>query len=99
VPDSFSRAGLSTLLTAPRCPRVYERHSRWRTVAEWRRLGIVPLGRRTLPDTELATLAGAGRPGKTAYLLTWQLPAPSRLQLLQFLRALSSACSPTRLQR
>ena len=70
VPDSFSRAGLSTLLTAPRCPRVFERHSRWRTVAEWRRLGIVPLGRRTLPDTELATLLEPDGPGKTAYLLT-----------------------------
>ncbi len=70
VPDSFSRAGLSTLLTAPRCPRVHERHSRWRTVAEWRRLGIVPLGRRTLPETELATLLEPDGPGKTAYLLT-----------------------------
>ena len=31
-------------LRAPRCPRVYERHSRWLTVAEWRRRGIVPHG-------------------------------------------------------
>jgi membrane-bound lytic murein transglycosylase B len=70
VPDSFSRAGLSTLLTAPRCPRVHERHSRWRTVREWRALGIVPMGRKTLPETELATLLEPDGPGKTAYLLT-----------------------------
>jgi membrane-bound lytic murein transglycosylase B len=70
VPDSFSRAGLSTLMTAPRCQRVHERHSRWRTVGEWRRLGIVPLGRRQLPETELATLLEPDGPGKTAYLLT-----------------------------
>jgi membrane-bound lytic murein transglycosylase B len=70
VPDSFSRAGLSTRLTAPRCPRVYERHSRWRTVGEWRSLGIIPLGRHRLPDTELATLIEPDGPDRTAYLLT-----------------------------
>jgi membrane-bound lytic murein transglycosylase B len=70
VSDSFSRAGLSTLLTSPRCPRVYERHSRWRTVAEWRALGVIPIGRRTLADTELATFIEPDGPGRTAYLLT-----------------------------
>jgi lytic murein transglycosylase len=68
VPDSFSRAGLSTELTSPRCPRVHERHSRWRTVGEWRRLGLVPLGR--LPENELVTLLEPDGPGRTAYLLT-----------------------------
>jgi membrane-bound lytic murein transglycosylase B len=68
VPDSFSRAGLSTRLTSPRCPRVHERHSRWLTVGEWRRMGLVPLGR--LADSELATLLEPDGPGRTAYLLT-----------------------------
>ena len=68
VPDSFSRAGLSNRLTSPRCPRVHERHSRWRTVGEWRRLGLVPLGR--IADTEMATLLEPDGPGRTAYLLT-----------------------------
>jgi membrane-bound lytic murein transglycosylase B len=68
VPASFSRAGLSTRLTAPRCPRVHERHSRWLTVGEWRRMGIAPLGR--VPDSELATLLEPDGPGRTAYLLT-----------------------------
>jgi lytic murein transglycosylase len=70
VPDSFSRAGLSTRLTSPRCPRVYERHSRWRTVAEWRAQGIVPLGAKRLADNELVTLLEPDGPGRTAYLLT-----------------------------
>jgi lytic murein transglycosylase len=69
VPSSFSRAGLSTRLTAPRCPRVHERHSRWLTMGEWRRMGVVPLGR-SLPDSELATLLEPDGPGRTAYLLT-----------------------------
>lgn len=68
VPDSFSRAGLSTRLTAPRCPRVHERHSRWLTVGEWRRMGLTPLGR--VADSELATLLEPDGPGRTAYLLT-----------------------------
>jgi lytic murein transglycosylase len=69
VPDSFSRAGLSTRLTSPRCPRVYERHSRWMSAAEWRAQGIQTLGR-SLPDTEQATLLEPDGPGRTAYLLT-----------------------------
>lgn len=68
VPDSFSRAGLSTRLTSPRCPRVHERHSRWLTVGEWRRMGLTPLGR--LAETELVTLLEPDGPGRTAYLLT-----------------------------
>ncbi len=68
VPDSFSRAGLSTELTSPRCPRVHERHSRWRSVGEWRRLGLIPLGR--IRDDELVTLLEPDGPGRTAYLLT-----------------------------
>ncbi|MDQ3140241.1 MAG: lytic murein transglycosylase [Pseudomonadota bacterium] len=70
VPTSFSRAGLSTRLTAPRCPRVYERHSNWRTVAEWRQAGIMPQGSARLGDRELATLLEPDGPGRTAYLLT-----------------------------
>jgi lytic murein transglycosylase len=69
VPDSFSRAGLSTRLTSPRCPRVHERHSRWMTIAEWRAQGIQTLGR-SPADTEQATLLEPDGPGKTAYLLT-----------------------------
>jgi membrane-bound lytic murein transglycosylase B len=57
------------MLTPPKCPRVYQRHSRWLTMAEWRSLGVVPYGR-PIPDTELATLLEPDGPGATAYLLT-----------------------------
>jgi membrane-bound lytic murein transglycosylase B len=68
VPAGFDRGSVSGRLTAPRCERVHERHSRWLTVAEWRRLGIVP--QRPLPDDELASLLEPDGPGQTAYLLT-----------------------------
>lgn len=70
VPDSFSRAGLSTRLTSPRCPRVHERHSRWMSMREWRAQGFQIQGGRWPADGELATLLEPDGPGRTAYLLT-----------------------------
>ncbi|MDP8994937.1 MAG: lytic murein transglycosylase [Pseudomonadota bacterium] len=69
VPAGFNRAAVTGRLAAPRCPRVHERHSRWMTVGEWRRLGVVPLGGR-LADGEMASLLEPDGPGQTAYLLT-----------------------------
>ena len=69
VPAGFDRANLGTRLASPRCPRVHERHSQWKTFGEWRRMGIVPQGR-ALPETELASLLEPDGPGATAYLLT-----------------------------
>jgi membrane-bound lytic murein transglycosylase B len=69
VPAGFDRANLGTRLASPRCPRVHERHSQWKTMAEWRRLGIVPRGS-SLPENELASLLEPDGPGATAYLLT-----------------------------
>lgn len=69
VPATLNRTALRSGLTAPRCPRVYARHSRWMTVREWRALGVVPV-RRTLPDSEMATLLEPDGPGATAYLLS-----------------------------
>jgi lytic murein transglycosylase len=70
VPASFNRGGIITRLVSPRCPRVYERHSQWRTVAEWRRLGLVVQNGRWPADTEMASLLEPDGPGRTAYLLT-----------------------------
>ncbi|SEI99600.1 lytic murein transglycosylase [Sphingomonas sp. OV641] len=70
VPSSFNRSGLRNRLVSPRCPRVFERHSTWRTMAEWRALGIVPQGRAWPADDVLATLMEPDGPGQTAYLLT-----------------------------
>ncbi|MFT3967938.1 MAG: lytic murein transglycosylase [Sphingobium sp.] len=70
VPATLNRARIGNLTAAPRCPRVMERHSRWLSMAEWRALGIVPAGGRTLPDSAMATLLEPDGPGKTGYLLT-----------------------------
>ena len=70
VPTAFDRSDLRSRTLSPRCPRVHERHSRWRTVAEWRRLGIAPQDGRWPADDVLATLLEPDGPGQTAYLLT-----------------------------
>jgi lytic murein transglycosylase len=70
VPSGFSRADMRTTTVSPRCPRVHERHSKWRTIAEWRALGLVPQGRGWPADTVLASLIEPDGPGNTAYLLT-----------------------------
>src|SRR3546814_4606357 len=53
---------------AARCPRVFERHSMWKTMAEWRQLGLVPQGEGWPADHVLATLLEPDGIGKTAYL-------------------------------
>ena len=69
VPATFNRAAVRNPLVAPRCPRVYARHSRWLSVGEWRARGVVPYGS-GLAETELASLLEPDGPGSTAYLLT-----------------------------
>lgn len=70
VPPSFDRTRVVNRTRPPRCPRVFDRHSRWLSMAEWRALGIAPTGGRSLPDSALATLLEPDGPGRTAYLLT-----------------------------
>lgn len=70
VPEGLNRAAIKSRTTSPRCPRVHERHSQWKTIAEWRALGLVATGR-PFPDGNVqATLLEPDGPGKTAYLLT-----------------------------
>ena len=69
TPPTLNRSAIRTTLTAPKCARVYQRHSRWLTMAEWRSLGVVAYGR-PMPDSEMATLLEPDGPGATAYLLT-----------------------------
>jgi lytic murein transglycosylase len=69
VPPTLNRAAIRSTLRAPRCERVYSRHSRWLTMREWRALGVVPY-RGWLPETEMATLIEPDGPNQTAYLLT-----------------------------
>lgn len=70
VPPSLARDAVRNRLVSPRCPRVFERHSGWRTMAEWRALGVVPQGRALPSDRIQATLIEPDGPGETAYLLT-----------------------------
>ena len=70
VPAGFDRSNLRPRVTSPRCSRVHERHSRWQTVGEWRRQGLVLEGSAWPRDSELASLLEPDGPGKTAYLLT-----------------------------
>ncbi|HVI98611.1 MAG TPA: lytic murein transglycosylase [Sphingomonas sp.] len=71
TPASLNRAALVNRTVSPRCPRVFERHSQWKTIAEWRALGLVPQGRSWPADPDMmATLLEPDGPGTTAYLLT-----------------------------
>lgn len=68
VPAAFDRAGVTSKLTAPECPRVHARHSRWLTVAEWRTRGVEPLA--PIGDDVLASLIEPDGPSQPAYLIT-----------------------------
>ena len=68
VPAGLNRQALAGKLTAPSCARVHARHGRWKTVGEWRNLGVSPLGR--INDDTLASLFEPDGPGTAAFLLT-----------------------------
>ena len=70
VPAGFDRTQVTNRLMSPRCPRVFARHSGWRTMAEWRARGIAPRSGMWPGDDVLATLLEPDGPGQTAYLLT-----------------------------
>ena len=65
----LDRPALGTALASPRCPQVFARHSKWKTVREWKALGVVPRAP-TLADDTLASLLEPDGAGQTAYLLT-----------------------------
>jgi len=68
VPPGFDVDAYKTRLAAPLCPRVHERHSMWKTVAEWRALGVVAQG--GLADEVMVSLFQPDGPGAPAWLLT-----------------------------
>ncbi|MEQ5786644.1 lytic murein transglycosylase [Erythrobacter sp. NFXS35] len=68
VPSGFDVDAYNTELVAPLCPRVHERHSVWKTVAEWRALGVV--GQGGLADAVMVSLFQPDGPGAPAWLLT-----------------------------
>lgn len=68
VPAGFDVDAYASRLASPACGKVHARHSQWKTVAEWRRLGVSPL--RSVGEQVLATLFQPDGPGTSAYLLT-----------------------------
>ena len=70
VPASFDRSQVTNRLLSPRCLKVFARHSGWKTMAEWRALGVTPVSRNWPGDSVLATLIEPDGVGRTAYLLT-----------------------------
>ncbi|HEX8556454.1 MAG TPA: lytic murein transglycosylase [Sphingomonas sp.] len=70
VPAGYQRGAAANRLASPRCPRVFQRHSGWRTMAEWRRAGMVSQGAAWPADTVLATLIEPDGEGQMAYLVT-----------------------------
>ncbi len=69
VPDGLDRASIVSNVASPRCPRVFQRHSRWLSADEWRQRGVSFQGRAPSGDTMLTLLEADGR-GRTAYLLS-----------------------------
>ncbi|WP_435417575.1 lytic murein transglycosylase [Parerythrobacter aurantius] len=68
LPAGFNPDAYRTELVSPVCSRVHERHSQWKTVGEWRQLGVQP--QVFLPDATLASLFQPDGPGTRAWLLT-----------------------------
>ncbi len=71
VPAGFNRASVTSRMVAPRCPQVYRRHSQWRSLREWRALGMFPVGStRGIGENEQLSLIEPDGPNATAYLLS-----------------------------
>lgn len=69
VPNNLARASVVSSTVSPRCPRVFQRHSRFLTASEWRARGVVFQGRAPAEDMLLSLIEPDG-PGRTAYLLS-----------------------------
>ncbi len=70
VAPTLDREAIKNRLVSPRCPRVHARLSQWKTISEWRDLGVTPTGSKRFRDTELASLIEPDGPSAPAYLLT-----------------------------
>lgn len=68
VPAGMNVSAYSSRLNAPSCNAVHARHSQWKTVSEWRALGVTPRG--AIGANVQASLFQPDGPGTPAYLLT-----------------------------
>ncbi len=69
VPEGIDLQSISGRVASPRCAKVHDRHSKWKTVAEWKALGVTPL-RSGLKDQDMATFFQPDGAGTPAWLLT-----------------------------
>ncbi|WP_260484130.1 lytic murein transglycosylase [Sphingomicrobium flavum] len=69
VPAGFDRSSVVRTEPPTRCPAVFNRHSRWMTMAEWRARGITPVTT-SFSDGVMLKLFEPDGPGNRAYLLT-----------------------------
>ncbi|KQM13064.1 lytic murein transglycosylase [Novosphingobium sp. Leaf2] len=68
VPAGFNVPAYASKLSSPTCPQVHARHSQWKTISQWRALGVTPLG--AVGGDVLTSLFQPDGPGTPAYLLT-----------------------------
>ena len=68
LPAGFNVDAYKGELTSPVCPRVHERHSQWKTVREWKELGVFPQA--PIGDDVMASLFNPDGPGAKSWLLT-----------------------------
>ncbi|MFN3509787.1 MAG: lytic transglycosylase domain-containing protein [Tsuneonella troitsensis] len=68
VPSGLDWNALRSPMNSPVCNSVHQRHSRWMSVGEWKRMGVQPLA--NLDDTVTASLFQPDGPGTRAWLLT-----------------------------
>ncbi|MGF7152894.1 lytic murein transglycosylase [Novosphingobium gossypii] len=68
LPSGFNASAYATKLASPSCSAVHARHSQWKTVAQWRALGVTPQG--AIGNDVLASVFQPDGPGTPAYLLT-----------------------------
>ena len=69
VPGSLNRQAIASRIKSPRCARVFARHSQYKTMDEWKRLGVVPQRGYWPKGSMMAALIEPDGRGKTAYLL------------------------------
>lgn len=68
VPSNLDRAAIANTVVAPSCARVHARHSRWLTIAEWKKKGLSIAGGAWPDDNLKATLIEADGEGGRSFL-------------------------------
>jgi lytic murein transglycosylase len=68
LPAGFDRERVRNLTPVAECAGLGWRHSRWIPIADWRALGVEPVGALLPADAMLATLIEPDGPGGSAYL-------------------------------